>query len=306
MRHALPDPVRPGARLVAVGAAMMLRSLGLVALLFALPGCNVRTVLERLTEARRLSSELLVLATKASEISNRAVMAETDEAVAALAREAEETGGAVERHAAALMTLLQDLDYSKEVELLKEFDNRFAAYRTLDRQILDLAVEGSNVKARRLSFGPALEAADQFQRALAGIAAAGASEWRVAALSATAVSRVREIQALHAPHIAEPDDAPMTRLEERMKASEVAARAALDAMEPLVQPGSRQTHRAARDALEQFLKINAQIVDLSRRNSNVRSLALSMNQKRTLAAACEDSLRALNEALSKRSFPGTR
>jgi hypothetical protein len=40
--------------------------------------------------------------------------------------------------------------------------------------------------------------------------------------------------------------------------------------------------------------------------SNVRSLALSMNQKQTLAAACEDSLRALNEALSKREFPGTR
>lgn len=286
---------------------MVLRSLALVALLFAVPGCNVSTALERLTEARRLSSDLLVLVTKASDVSNRAVMAETDEAAAALARDTGQTNAAVERDAAALLPLLENLDYATEVGLLKEFNDRFASYRALDREILDLAVEGSNVKARRLSFGPALEAADQFQRALEGITAAGAAnQWRVTALAATAVSRIREIQALHAPHIAEPDDAPMTRLEERMKASESAARRALDAMEPLIQPGSRPKYVAARDALDQFMKINAQILDLSRRNSNVRSLALSMNQKRTLIAACEDSLRALQAALAARGSFGTR
>jgi hypothetical protein len=45
---------------------------------------------------------------------------------------------------------------------------------------------------------------------------------------------------------------------------------------------------------------------LSRRNSNVRSLAMSLGEKRMLTAACEDSLRALRDALAKRGFTATR
>jgi hypothetical protein len=52
--------------------------------------------------------------------------------------------------------------------------------------------------------------------------------------------------------------------------------------------------------------LNAQIVTLSRRNTNVRSLALSLGQKRMVAAACDDSLRALQDTLSKRGFSATR
>jgi hypothetical protein len=35
-------------------------------------------------------------------------------------------------------------------------------------------------------------------------------------------------------------------------------------------------------------------------------LALSLGKKRTLTAACEDSVRALQEALEKRGFTATR
>jgi hypothetical protein len=45
---------------------------------------------------------------------------------------------------------------------------------------------------------------------------------------------------------------------------------------------------------------------LSRRNTNVRSLALALNQKGKVTGACEDSLHALRDALAKRGFTGTR
>ena len=54
------------------------------------------------------------------------------------------------------------------------------------------------------------------------------------------------------------------------------------------------------------MKVNAEIVGLSRRNTNVKSLAMSLGQKRMLTAACEESLRALQEALATRGFAGTR
>lgn len=52
--------------------------------------------------------------------------------------------------------------------------------------------------------------------------------------------------------------------------------------------------------------LNAQIMAMSRRNTNVRSLALSLNEKGRVTGACEDSLRALRDALAKRGFTGTR
>lgn len=60
-------------------------------------------------------------------------------------------------------------------------------------------------------------------------------------------------------------------------------------------------------SLERVTKARqSSIVVLSRRNTNVQSLALSLNQKRLVTAACDDSLRALGAALAKRGFAATR
>jgi hypothetical protein len=63
---------------------------------------------------------------------------------------------------------------------------------------------------------------------------------------------------------------------------------------------------AATAALDEFSKINADVLSLSRRNSNVRSLAISLGRKRTVAAICDDHLRQLNDALTMHAFAGTR
>jgi hypothetical protein len=54
------------------------------------------------------------------------------------------------------------------------------------------------------------------------------------------------------------------------------------------------------------MEVNTQIIGLSRRNTNVRSLAMSLNEKGKLTTACEDRLRALQAALAKRGFTATR
>jgi hypothetical protein len=127
---------------------------------------------------------------------------------------------------------------------------------------------------------------------------------RVKAVAATAVAAVREIQALQAPHIAEAQDASMAQLEARMSAAETVARDGLAALRPLVQPASQPRVAAAGAALGTFMNLNAQIIALSRRNTNVRSLALSLDQKRQLQGPCEDALRALQAALDKHGYAG--
>ena len=171
-----------------------------------------------------------------------------------------------------------------------------------------MAVENTNLKAQRLSFGPAQKEADAFRDALESVARASPAKdaWQVKALTATALSAVREIQVLQAPHIAEADDTAMTRLEERMASSEGSARGALQKLAGLLPPASRPQLDSATAALDRFHDVNKQLIVLSRRNSNVRSLALTLGKKRMLTARCEESLHAIQDALSKRAFTGTR
>jgi len=274
----------------------------------ATAGCDVNSALQRLSDARHLAASLHVQFTKASDVANRAVMADTDERSSAFAREAEQATAAAQKDAEALASLLENLGYSNELALLQEFRTRFSEYQKMERTILELAVENTNLKAQRLSFGSAQEAADAFRDVLDALMPLDAAKdaWHVKALAATAVAHVREIQVIQAPHIADPDDAQMTQMEKQMSTSEAAARSALKDLAPIVRPLSRPQLSSAGAALDRFMEINAQIVGLSRRNTNVRSVALSLNQKAKLTAECETSLRALQDALGKRGFTGTR
>ena len=111
---------------------------------------------------------------------------------------------------------------------------------------------------------------------------------------------------MQGPHIAEAGDAAMTRLEGQMTASAAVAAKALDQLKDTLPAAAWPQLDAARAALARFMAIHGEIVTLSRRNSNVRSLALSLGRKRTLTAACEDQLRALETALAQHAFTGTR
>jgi hypothetical protein len=271
-------------------------------------GCSRDSALHELGEAQRLSADLLVQFTKGSDAANRAVMADTDDASATFAREAEQAAQGVQRDADALKPLLLDLGYAEEGRLLEDFGRRFDAYRGLDRTILSLAVENTNIKAQRLSFEAAQDSADAFRAAVeAAVPSSDApNQWRVRALAMTAVADLREIQVLQARHIAQADDAVMTRLEERMATAERGVRDALDALKPAVPEASASQVVAARASFDAFMKVNAEIVPLSRRNSNLRSLALTLNEKGKLTNACEATLRDLRDALAKRTLGGTR
>jgi hypothetical protein len=278
--------------------------------LFASVGCHgaPTSFLVELDEVRQTAADLRAEFNRATDASNRAVMADTDESSVAFANEAKVTAQRVENDRAALGSLLRHLNYGKELEALADFGHHFDDYRKLDAEILALAVENTNLKAQKLAFGPAREAADAFRAALESFAPAATTKdrCRVEEIVSRAVLAVREIQVLQAPHIAEADDAAMTRLESEMAARKATARAALGELSGLSAASSRASLTDATAALDRFDSIGAQIVALSRQNTNVRSLDLALRAKPPLTAACDDSLRALQDALAKEGSMGTR
>jgi len=274
----------------------------------AMAACNASAVLTQQVEARRLTSELQVQFSKAADASNRAVMTDADEDTTSAVREAEQATKDVQRVVDQLRQVLTSMGYAEELTLLDAFVARFGEYRKMDAEILPLAVENSNAKAQRLSFGPAADALNEFRTALDGVVkmAPPSAASRLELLVARALADVFEIQALHAPHISEAEDQAMTRMEQRMSVLEQDARKEVEQIGPLLAATARPQLKAAVIALDRFGEIHREIITLSRRNSDVRSLALSLGRKRMIVAQCDEQLTALQAALARHTVGGSR
>lgn len=264
-------------------------------------------VLTDQVEARRLGEDMRVQFTMAADAANRAVMADTDETSKAAADEAIKSREAVERDGRALEPLLKRLGYASDVQSLDEFNKQFAEYKKLSDETLTLAVENTNLKAQRLSFTTVQKAVDDFRAALDQLPpmARATDRPRVQALSSQAVASALTIQVLEARHIAESDDQAMTKMEDQMALADRDARRALADLQPLV-PNGGSALSDANTALNQLKSVNDQIVQLSRRNTNVRSLALALGQLHTLRAKCEAALQGLSDSLARHEFKATK
>ena len=279
---------------------------GLVA--FVATACSSPTaMLTELVDARRLASQVHVEFTRAADASNRAVMTETDEAAAAAVAEARQSRQALERDLAELQAILTRLSFADDRAILDGFAERFAEYRRIDDEILPLAIENTNVKAQRLSFGPIRDAADAFRRAIDRARAVEAGDdWHATALALKASNALLQIQVLDAPHIAEADLEKMAQMEKEMTQDAAVARQVLGELRTILPTTAEPSLVEATTALDRFDAIHRELLAYSRRNSDVNSLALSLGEKRTVAAQCEERLRALDDALARHRFTATR
>jgi hypothetical protein len=97
----------------------------------------------------------------------------------------------------------------------------------------------------------------------------------------------------------------MAALEAQMASNEQAARAAIASLlSPKNAPATAAALDRASKALDRFIAQNAEVVRMSRKNTNVRSLALVLGPKPELVAACESALERMAAALAKRTSGG--
>jgi len=275
-----------------------------VAMLAAACG-EAQPVLRELMEARRLTSELRAAFLQASEASNRAVLADTDDVSAAAAKDAGDARAVVTERLASLEAVVTALGYTAETDMLGRFKSRFAEYQKLDSEILALAVENTNLKAQRLTFGAVREMADGISAELLqanGVAPSAAVDAQVQAIRAD----VYELLFLEARHNAEADEGAMTQIEQRATAVAADARQRLTGLTGGTAGPATAALRAAASLFDRLMATHDEVIALSRRNTNVRSLALTFGRARVVAADCADELRLLQDSLATHGSEATR
>ncbi len=274
----------------------------LVILALASAACaGSQPVLLQLMEARRLASDLRTTFTKANEASNRAVLADTDDVSAAAAKEATDATAAAAGALKELQAKVQTLGYDAETQTLARFRARFEEFQKLDTEILTLAIENTNLKAQRLSFGAARELGEQIGRELGVFATGDPAE--LAAQAQAVRADVFELLFLQARHNAEAEDAAMTALEQHAAALADDARQRFARMQG---KGNQAALDAALSLFTRFMATHDEVIALSRRNTNVRSLALTLGRKRVVAADCEAELATLQRSLEGHGSEATR
>lgn len=268
---------------------------------------SMRTVYENILEKKRMLSEIRVELLKSVEMEKNAVMALTDQESLAYANQSRIAAATVDQNLKALHAMVDAMPAEKE--LLEEFTTCWTEMGKIDQVILQLAVENTNLKAAALSREQGGHSMQRFEEALDEVRASSTgspSESQIANLTARAMIAALKIFYLHGPHILEPNNETMDQLEGRMKAEEVVVMQSLAGLEEIYGNAPPEAIIQAKTAFAEFLAVTNQVVQLSRLNSNIKSLELSMGRKRTVAAQCDDALAALQESVQQKSFKATK
>jgi hypothetical protein len=244
----------------------------------------------------------------ASEAEKSAVLAVSDQDSQSFADQARSASGKTEQERRELGELLAQGGTQGETELLAQFTSAFAEFQRVDSDLLALAVKNTNVKAYGLDFGPAATALEEMNAALAHLVAANAdsSEAKmVMRLALGAQVGALRIQTLLPPHIAEESDKRMDELEALMAREDARVRESLDGLAALPKLTKDADVATATARYAEFTRLRTQILALSRENTNVRSLSISLNQKRHVMLVCQAALNALQQAILAEPVAGT-
>ena len=243
-----------------------------------------------------LVSRMQLALASASEAQRSAVMATTDEDSAAFAAQARAAMADVERARAELAPRLAGPGREEQRALLDAFSAGYARLARLDEEVLGLAVRNTNLKASALAEGPAAAAAEALDAALDRLGRRGPGDAAFRQATAARIALLR-LRVLLPPHIAEARAERMDQLEAGMAQESRRLDEALARLGAGPGLAGSPDLAEARARLADFRALQARILALSRENTNVTSLALSLGQQRQAMIACVTALGTLQQAL---------
>ena len=290
---------------MAAGAAMLL--VLTLAVLFFHKERNPTEELAVKAKRTEVVDRMRLALASASEAEKSAVLATTDQESQTFADQARKSSAAVAEGRKELDQLLETGATKSEKEFLDQFSEAFADFQRIDNDLLSLAVKNTNLKAYTLAFGPAAAAMTELESAISHLVAASAASAEASTVTSLALSAeigALRIQALLPPHIAEESDKKMEEMEAQMGNEEDAVRKNLEGLAALPQLKGNADLQTAASRWARFSEIKAQILALSRENTNVRSLNMSVNRKRTVTLMCQNALAALQKAIQDEPIGG--
>jgi hypothetical protein len=290
---------------MAIGAFMLLLVM-LVVLHFQ---TGKRPVEQLAFKAKRvdLVARMRLNLASASEAEKSAVLAVTDQDSKTFADQAREATSEVEREHRELGELLEMGGTQNERDLLVQFSKVFTDFQRIDSVLLELAIRNTNIKAYGLAFRPAADALKEMDSALSSLVAKSASfpkARNVTLLACNAQIAALSIQTLLAPHIAEENDRKMEELESQMTKEDQEVRKDLGGLDAIQEFRGNPDLEIALSNWARFSEVRGRILALSRENTNVQSLAISLGQKRKVLFLCQDVLSALQQTILEEPIMG--
>jgi hypothetical protein len=261
-----------------------------------------KSVVQLAFKARRadMVAKMRLNLASASEAEKSAVLAISDQDSKTYADQARAATLEAEREQNELRELLAAGGTLKESDLLVQFSRVFTDFMRIDSDLLVLATKNTNIKAYGLTFGPAADALKEMDTALSRLVTKSADfpEARnVTLLACRAQIAALRIQTLLAPHIAEESDRKMDELEAHMTKEDMEVRKDLDGLASIREFHGNPDLEIALSNWARFSEVKERIIALSRENTNIKSLTISLGQKRKVLFLCQDLLSALQQTI---------
>jgi hypothetical protein len=243
----------------------------------------------------------------ASEAEKSAVLAITDQDSKTFANQARLATLEVELDQKELEKQLATGGTPNERDLLVQFSRAFTDLQRIDSDLLVLATKNTNIKAYGLAFGPAADDLQKMDSSLSNLVAKSSAlpdARNVVLLAYGAQIAALRIQTLLAPHIAEESDRKMDELEEQMTKEDKEVRKDLGGLNAIQKLGGNPDLETVFSNYKRFSEVRRRILTLSRENTNVKSLTISLGQKRKVLFLCLDILTCLQQTILEEPIVG--
>ncbi len=256
-----------------------------------------------------LLSKMRINLHKSVEMEKNAVMALTDEQSQEYANQSLTASASVEQDLKQLQDVIAANHLQVEEKFAGEFSRCWAEFRKLDHIILGLAIQNTNLKAETLSQKEGAATVRRFEQALKECMRLNLrtpQAERVTAAAWQAIAVCLQIFNMHNFHIAEINDEKMEQIETQIQAAEKKVLETLDLLAGVADKQSQDTLLQAKTAFSEFMEVTVKVLKLSKINSNIKSLDLSIGRKRIISAQCEEILASFQSAVQNRPFKAAK
>ncbi|QDU61154.1 Methyl-accepting chemotaxis protein 4 [Planctomycetes bacterium Pan216] len=295
---------------VLVLTSMMIAGVGI----YGLDSVNkqlVRVVGDTL-EKLRLSTEIRTRLLEQIRAGKNAILSEDDEQSRRYKKRAEAERETIDKTLADLELLLEADGEDQQRKYLAEFKASWDELKEQDREMLELAIQNSNLKATDLHQNESYETLKGFQEALSGVRRhvestqprpIEATQTTSGAKTPDRFEELAEAQVnilrwhgLQAFHIDALTSRSMDELEGRMKLLQDRIEEELRIVSETF-PEAKDESAKAREALTSFEETNSRIITHSRANSNELSAQMSMGPQEVLQKQAGEKIQDLTRSL---------